>query len=81
MLYGDIERFTAFSEGYVALQRGGSYLLGDIRYSMLPNSADPLWGIVFDPARPGAHADYRFFRDYAPGTRQAFLDMLFRDPI
>jgi acyl-homoserine lactone acylase PvdQ len=52
-------------------------VLGDIRYSMLPHRADPLWGIVFDPARPGVHADYRFFRDYAPGTRQAFLDMLF----
>lgn len=77
VLYGDIERFTAFSEGYVALQRAEPHVLGDIRYSMLPHSVEPLWGIVFDPARPGVHADYRFFRDHSPETRQTFLDMLF----
>jgi inner membrane protein len=76
VLYRDIVRFQSFSDGYVALDPMQANVLGDIRYSMLPVSARPLWGIVIDPDRPQAHADYRFFRDSGPSVREAFLNLL-----
>lgn len=77
VLYTDILRFRSFSDGYVALDPMQANVLGDIRYSMLPVSARPLWGIVIDPDRPQAHADYRFFRDSSPSVRETFLNLLF----
>ena len=76
VLYRDIVRFLSFSDGYVALDPMQANVLGDIRYSMLPVSARPLWGIVIDPDRPQVHADYRFFRDSSPSVRETFLNLL-----
>jgi len=76
VLYKDIVRFLSFSDGYVALDPVQANVLGDIRYSMLPVSARPLWGILIDPDRPQVHADYRFFRDSSPSVRETFLNLL-----
>ncbi len=76
-LYRDIQRFMAFSNGFVAYDPFRVNVIGDIRYSMLPISAKPLWGIFVDPSRPQEHADYRFFRENAMAVRQPFIDMLF----
>ena len=76
VLYRDIVRFLSFSDGYVALDPMQANVLGDIRYSMLPVSARPLWGIVIDPDRPQVHADYQFFRDSSPSVRETFLNLL-----
>jgi inner membrane protein len=76
-LYRDIERFRSFSNGYTAYDPGQPNVIGDIRYSMLPVSVRPLWGIVIYPDQPDRHADYRFFRDSSPEIRRAFLKMLF----
>lgn len=43
-LHGDILRFITFSEGFVAFDPAQQNVLGDMRYSMLPFSARPLWG-------------------------------------
>jgi len=77
VLYADILRFLSFSDGFVALDPMQANVLGDIRYSMLPVSARPLWGIVIDPERPQVHADYRFFRDSSRSVRETFLNMVF----
>jgi inner membrane protein len=77
VLYRDIERFLSFSDGYVALDQVQANILGDIRYSMLPVSARPLWGIVIDPDSPQVHADYQFFRDSSQAVRETFKDLLF----
>jgi inner membrane protein len=76
VLYRDIVRFLSFSDGYVALDPMQANVLGDIRYSMLPVSARPLWGIVIDPDSPQVHADYRFFRDSGPSVRETFFNLL-----
>lgn len=76
VLANDIRRFSRFSEGYVARDPEQSQVLGDIRYSMLPNSVRPLWGIVIDPGAPQTHVDYRFFRENTPALRQTFMAML-----
>ena len=72
----DIERFTQFSDGYVALDRDDFSILGDMRYSMLPISAKPLWGIIIDEDKPNEHVDYRFFRKMDDASREAFKNML-----
>lgn len=75
-LYDDIQRFTEFSDGYVAYDKTQPDVLGDIRYSMLPTSTKPLWGILINKEQPQAHADYRFFRENSKDVRQQFINML-----
>ena len=72
----DIQRFIEFSEGYVAYDPEQSNVLGDIRYSMLPTSVRPLWGIVLDPENSEQHVDFHFFRESSASQRQVFIDML-----
>ncbi|MFP4611529.1 MAG: metal-dependent hydrolase [Thiohalophilus sp.] len=72
----DIRRFERFSDGFVAFDPGQKNVLGDMRYSMLPNSVRPLWGVVIDPEKPQQHVDYRFFRDSSAGVRHTFINML-----
>jgi len=75
-LHDDIRRFVTFSDGFVAFDPGQEKVLGDIRYSMLPTSAKPLWGIVINREQPQEHADYYFFRDARRTVRQTFINML-----
>ena len=44
----DIERFRWFSNGYIALSPRDPQKVVDIRYSMIPNEIDGLWGIRLD---------------------------------
>ncbi|MBL94526.1 MAG: hypothetical protein CFH06_01102 [Alphaproteobacteria bacterium MarineAlpha3_Bin5] len=43
----DIERFRWFSNGYLSFDLKKN-LVFDVRYSMLPNRIDPLWGIIIN---------------------------------
>ncbi|MGD8783098.1 MAG: metal-dependent hydrolase [Thioalkalispiraceae bacterium] len=76
-LYEDIQRFNKFSDDFIAYDPTQENVLGDIRYSMLPTSVKPLWGIIVEPQKPDQHSDYRFFRDNDATMRQKFIDMLF----
>ena len=76
VLYQDIQRFTTFSDGYIAFDPRQNNVIGDIRYSMLPITTTPLWGIVINKDKPQEHAEYKFFRDTSANVRQAFIDML-----
>jgi len=77
VLVRDIQRFSSFSDDFIAFDSSQKNVLGDIRYSMLPTSAKPLWGIVIDKDKPQLHADYKFFRDTSPQLRKDFINMLF----
>ena len=46
----DIERFRSFSGGYLSLDKQNSNRVVDIRYSLLPQEIQPLWGIELSPA-------------------------------
>ena len=74
----DLERFRWFSQDYLAPDPRDPYEVIDIRYSMLPDRIDPLWGIRLDPAAP-AEAFSRFVtqRQIAPGDREHMLEMMF----
>jgi inner membrane protein len=57
VLAHDIRRFAHFSEGYLAALPEREYLT-DLRYSPIPNSIEPLWGIDLSGRRPGDHVAY-----------------------
>lgn len=70
----DIERFRWFSNGYIALDKHNPYRVVDIRYSMLPQQIDPLWGIELRVnADKTQHANYYSERD---GGREAMAQLL-----
>lgn len=45
----DIARFSLSSDGYLALDPNDRQRIGDIRYSLLPQTIAPLWGIKLSP--------------------------------
>ncbi len=55
VLYRDIRRFNHFSDGYLAVHPDYPGVVGDMRYSMLPDGITPLWGIVVDTDNPDSH--------------------------
>lgn len=77
----DILRFDTLSDGYLVVHPADSHVIGDIRYAMLPNSIEPLWGIRLDPARPDQHATEALFRKSDRTTRQQFVRMLTGKPV
>ena len=65
----DVERFRWFSDDYLALAPDHPNRVIDIRYSVVPNQVDPLWGIGLARGVPsGQHAE--FFASEAIGSRQ-----------
>ena len=58
----DIERFRWFSDDYIAVDPGSPddrpYVI-DVRYSVVPDRIDALWGVVVDRAAPiDSHVDF-----------------------
>lgn len=55
----DIERFRWFSTGYIALDKDNPNRVVDVRYSLLPQEIQPLWGIELSPtARVDQHVKF-----------------------
>lgn len=76
VLATDIARFSHFSDGYLAIRPEQPDVLIDVRYSNLPMTVAPLWGIEINPDQPGQHAKYALYRDASHQTRQIFLSLL-----
>ncbi len=73
----DLMRFTWFSDEYVALHPRNPREVIDIRYSMLPQQIDPLWGILLDEqAGEHEHAEYRTHRENADTRLGSYWRML-----
>ena len=78
----DLERFRWFSQDHLALDAHDPHFVIDIRYSMLPDRIDPLWGIGLDPSAP--QDDYTRFltrRSLARADRERMLQMLRGAPL
>lgn len=58
VLFGDIKRFAWFSDNFLALDSRDATVLGDFRYSMLPNTVEPMWGIRVDMTRANEHTEF-----------------------
>ena len=64
----DLQRFDWFSSGFITLHPEHDNVVGDLRYSMLPDRISPLWGIVLDPhdlrqERPTPFQSFRSIKD------------------
>ena len=75
-LYNDLLRFSRLSEGYLVRHPENPKIIGDGRYSMLPTSMIPLWGVEADTSNTDRHVPFLYFRDTSEAVRQEFLDML-----
>ena len=75
----DMERFSWFASGYLALDEQNRNRIVDMRYSLVPNRGDGLWGIELDPgAVPEAHAAYVTMRVRSVAEGRELLGMLFQ---
>ena len=70
----DIERFRAFSDGFIVLDSRYSGFIGDARYAMQPNAIAPIWGIEWRGAEAGT--DFLSRHDFPPARRSDFFAML-----
>lgn len=71
-----VDRFAHFSQGYLYQPNGQPEVLADLRYSILPNSTKPLWGITI-PSQPNTEqVDFVTFRRREDTTLSKFFSML-----
>ncbi len=75
-LFRDIRRFHWFSQGVLGEVEGRKNFLSDIRYSVLPNSLEPMWGIEIDPSNPDKGAQYQITRETNREKFKIFTGML-----
>ncbi len=76
VMYKDIERFSVLSDGLLVEHPNHPNVLGDARYSMLPTTTSPLWGITIDTTKTDQHVTFDSYRDASPEIRTKFLDMI-----
>ena len=74
----DIKRFSWFSMGYVAKDPKKENFIMDVRYSMLPNSIRPLWGIKLNPTNQNKHVQYLTERNMNSSLVEKFKAMLLK---
>ncbi len=73
----DIERFRWFSDDYLALDPSHPGRVIDMRYSVVPNEIEPLWGIEVDPlAHPDSHVRFVAERTTRADQREAYWRLL-----
>ncbi len=74
----DIERFRWFSQGFIAMNPQNPLQVIDVRYSIVPNTISPLWGIeLSNTATPEQHARYVSDRSSSADNRELFWKMVF----
>ena len=72
----DIERFRWFSQDYLGFIKEEN-LVTDIRYSMIPNQIEPMWGLIIDDQRSiNEHAIWWTSRDLDQSQIDLFKGML-----
>ncbi len=75
-LYNDLLRFQRFSDGYLTRHPEKENIIGDARYSMIPNDLTPLWGIRADTSQPNRHVPFLNFRSANKDVREAVWGQL-----
>lgn len=73
----DLERFRWFSNDFLALAANRSNFVIDMRYSMVPNEVDGLWGIQLSPHfNADEHVEFLWDRDVTEEKKEALKAML-----
>lgn len=75
----DIERFRWFSSDYLSPHPEQKNVLVDMRYSLIPNQINPLWGIEVNPEQPSTHVQRKTFHSMSLKSRADFFKMLFKE--
>lgn len=75
-LHRDLARFTRFADALLVRHPARQDMIGDARYSMLPTSIEPLWGIVVDTAAPDRAPKFETTRRWTPEIRSRYTAML-----
>ena len=74
----DIERFRWFSNDYLAVNPENKNIIIDVRYSMLPNDIEMMWGIGLDKSKiDNSHTSFIVNNKLDKETRKKFVDILF----
>lgn len=82
VLYKDILRFNHFSKGFLVIYPESPNVVGDVRYSLLPNGIKPLWGIKADSKNQDRHVEvYDYDRAVTATQWQSFKNMLLGRPL
>lgn len=71
-----VDRFAIFAQHWLYFIGEDPDRIGDLRYSLLPDSIAPLWHIRVDRTRPDNHIDYIITREVTPERRERFKAML-----
>ena len=71
----DIERFRWFSDDYLSVMEESPRIV-DIRYSLVPNEIDPMWGIDIDATDPDSHVAWWSSRELTEIKQGAFFGMV-----
>ena len=72
----DVERFRWFSQDYLGYD-SEEQLIADVRYSMLPDEASPMWGLrINSQSKPNEHASWWASRELSPQKLRKFTSML-----
>ncbi len=72
----DLKRFRWFADDYLVLFPNEENVIGDLRYSTLPNEITPIWGIRVDLDHQDRHVSYESFRRITAEMRQRFYKMV-----
>ncbi len=75
VLARDIERFDKLADGFVVADPGRDNVLTDVRYSMLPTTIAPLWGLDLRVDSSTRHANFVNYRDRPANAREQFVAM------
>ncbi len=72
----DIERFRWFSQDYLGFDKD-KILVTDVRYSMLPDQIEPMWGLIIDDQLEiSEHSTWWTGRDLDQSQLDLFIKML-----
>ncbi len=75
-LVNDLQRFDHFSDGYLAPLPHEPNYITDLRYSAVPNSIAPLWGLNLDDINSAGHAAFETRRNISDSDKEALVKML-----
>lgn len=74
----DLKRFKFFSEGLIYNLPERPEIVGDLRYSLLPHSIEPLWVVELDPGQKmNEGLEFYHTRNVTKNKKDLFIKMLF----
>lgn len=72
----DVRRFARLSDSYTVIHPDDPSVIGDVRYSMVPHSTVPLWGIRLNLNEANSHVTYVTFRESSKAALAELLGLI-----